>query len=332
LDKNAALAVAARWRDCAVSDLYEPGSTLKSVTASAVLQEQGLDMMNVHVFCSGTLQIGGHTIHCAPDPPDYGVHGDETLRDVLKNSCNIGMAQFGMHLGAEKLYDFERKFGFLNLPGSGLPGEAKSWLLSPEKFNRFTGSVGWSKIQLANVSFGQGISVTPLQLADAYCTIANGGALMQPHIVRAVRSHGVEKPVAPVAIRQVLSPDVSAMMRSILGTVVQDGTGKPAQIAGFTVGGKTGSAQMAGAHGYEAGHFVASFVGLVPLSHPRFVILCAVFEPQGVHWGAAVAAPVVHNIAKAAVMEYGITPDAPDQVDWNDHLSTKHDEISEIQE
>lgn len=318
-------AAIAAWRDGAVSDLYEPGSTLKTITASAVLQDEGLDAQYKHVFCNGELRIGKHTIHCAKDPPYYGVHGDEDLRGILKESCNVGMAQFGIGLGADNLYDFEQKFGFLDAPGSGLPGEAKSHLLNPADFNRWTGSRGWSEIQLANVSFGQGISVTPLQLTTAYCAIANGGTLMQPHIVRSITRGDITQVVAPTPIRRVLDPEVAATVRSMLGTVVQEGTGKPAQIAGFSVGGKTGSAQVAGPHGYEEGHYVSSFIGMVPLSNPRVVILCAVFEPQGVHWGAAVAAPVVHNLAKQAAIEMHLVPDAPEAVDWDDrHRSRKH--------
>lgn len=318
-------AAMASWRDGAVSDLYEPGSTLKTITASAVLQEEGLQAEFKHVYCSGTLQIGKRVIHCAKDPPYYGVHGDEDLRGVLKESCNVGMAQFGMGLGADKLYEYEQKFGFLDYPASGLPGEAKSSLLPPTSFNRFTGSVGWSKIQLADISFGQGISVTPLQLTSAYCAIANGGMLLRPHIVRAVSQGDKTQVVATQPIRRVLDPRVAAEMRSILGTVVTDGTGKPAQIAGFSVGGKTGSAQVAGPRGYEEGHYVASFIGMVPLSQPRLVILCAVFEPQGVHWGASVAAPVVHNLEKRATLEMHLLPDDPQAVDWDDHgKSQKH--------
>ncbi len=313
------LAIAARWRDSAVSDLYEPGSTLKTITASAVLQEQGLGMMDKTVYCSPTLQIGNHAIHEAADALTKNL-GSQNLRGILRVSSNVGMAQFGIGLGAERLYKYEQAFGFLDYPKSGLPGEQKSWLQSPDTFNRFTGSVGWSKIQLANISFGQGISVTPLQLAAAYAAVANGGVLMRPHIVHAVRVNGVETTVAPEAIRRVLSPEVAATVRSMLGTVVQDGTGKPAQIAAYSVGGKTGSAQVAGRHGYESGHYVASFVGMYPLSAPRLVILCAVFEPQGIHWGAAVAAPVVHNIAKQAMLLMHVPPDDPQAVDWDDHL------------
>ena len=143
---------------------------------------------------------------------------------------------------------------------------------------------------------------------------------MRPHIIRAIRKDGTDTWIKPEPVRRVVSPEVAAAVRSMLGTVVADGTGKSAQIADFSVGGKTGSAQVAGPHGYEAGHFVASFCGLYPLSHPRLVILCAIFEPQGIHWGAAVAAPVVHNIARAAMLQLQVPPDAPGRVDWDDHL------------
>ena len=322
LDAEQAAALEARRRDHAVSDLYEPGSTLKTITASAILQEQGLGMMDKYVYCSPTLQVGNHLIHEAADALTRNL-GSQNLRGVLRVSSNVGMAQFGMGLGAQKLYKYEQAFGFLDRPRSGLPGEQKSWLQSPKSFNRFTGSTGWAKIQLANISFGQGISVTPLQLAAAYAAIANGGTLMRPHILHAVRTGDQETPVPPEPIRRVLSPEVTVAVRSMLGTVVESGTGAPAQIASYSVGGKTGSAQVAGAHGYESGHFVASFVGMYPLSDPRLVILCAIFEPQGIHWGASVAAPVVHNIAKAAMLQMHVPPDAPETVDWDDHLKVK---------
>lgn len=316
LSKDEGIAWGARWRNSAVSDLYEPGSTLKTITAAAVLQEQGLGMMGKYVFCSGHLQVGKYVIHEAPDALTEHL-GNQNLRGILRVSSNVGMAQFGLNLGADRLFKYEQAFGFLDSPGSGLPGEEHSYLTSPEQRE-------WAGIRLANVAFGQGVSLTPLQLAAAYAAIANGGTLMRPHIIRAVRDGaGRETPVAPEPVRRVLDPEVAAAVRSMLGTVVQDGTGKPAQIAGFTVGGKTGSAQVAGRHGYEGGHYVASFVGMVPLSRPRLVILCAVFEPQGVHWGATVAAPVVHDIAKQAMLQLHVTPDAPDVVDWDDHLKRR---------
>ena len=322
LTRAAALAWATRWKSGAVSDLYEPGSTLKTITASAILQEQGLGMMDKRVYCSPTLSIGKRVIHEAADALTRNL-GEQNLRGILRVSSNVGMAQFGLSLGAPRLYEYERKFGFLDPPGSGLPGEASSHLSSPDAPDRFTGGVGWPRIKLANIAFGQGISLTPLQLAAAYGAIANGGMLMRPHIIRATRRDGKETLVAPTPVRRVLDPPVAAAVRSMLGTVVQAGTGRPAQIADFSVGGKTGSAQVSGPHGYEEGHFVASFVGLYPLSHPRLVILCAVFQPQGIHWGASVAAPVVHNIAREAMLQMQISPDAPGTLDWDDHLKAK---------
>lgn len=315
LTRDEAIAWQSRWRNSAVSDLYEPGSTLKTITASAVLQEQGLGMMDKTVFCSGHLQVGKHVIHEAPDALTAHL-GNQNLRGILRVSSNVGMAQFGLNLGAKRLFKYEQAFGFLDNPGSGLPGEQHSYLTPPDQRQ-------WASIRLANVAFGQGVSITPLQLAAAYSAIANGGTLMRPHIIRAIREGTVETPVAPEPVRRVLDPAVAAAVRSMLGTVVEDGTGKPAQIAGFSVGGKTGSAQVAGRHGYESGHYVASFVGMLPLSHPRLVILCAVFEPQGIHWGATVAAPVVHDLEKQAMLQMHVTPDAPTVVDWDDHLKTR---------
>ena len=322
LTRAAALVWATRWKSGAVSDLYEPGSTLKTITASAILQEQGLGMMDKRVYCSPTLSVGKRVIHEAADALTRNL-GEQNLRGILRVSSNVGMAQFGLSLGAPRLYEYEQKFGFLDPPGSGLPGEASSHLSSPDAPDRFTGGVGWPRIKLANIAFGQGISLTPLQLAAAYGAIANGGMLMRPHIIRATRRDGKETLVAPTPVRRVLDPPVAAAVRSMLGTVVQAGTGRPAQIADFSVGGKTGSAQVSGPHGYEEGHFVASFVGLYPLSHPRLVILCAVFQPQGIHWGASVAAPVVHNIAREAMLQMQISPDAPGTLDWDDHLKAK---------
>ena len=322
LTRAAALAWATRWKSGAVSDLYEPGSTLKTITASAILQEQGLGMMDKRVYCSPTLSIGKRVIHEAADALTRNL-GEQNLRGILRVSSNVGMAQFGLNLGAPRLYEYEQKFGFLDPPGSGLPGEASSHLASPDAPDRFTGGVGWPRIKLANIAFGQGISLTPLQLAAAYGAIANGGMLMRPHIIRATRRDGKETLVAPTPVRRVLDPPVAAAVRSMLGTVVQAGTGRPAQIADFSVGGKTGSAQVSGPHGYEEGHFVASFVGLYPLSHPRLVILCAVFQPQGIHWGASVAAPVVHNIAREAMFQMQISPDALGTLDWDNHLKAK---------
>ncbi|MDR3707211.1 MAG: penicillin-binding protein 2 [Capsulimonadaceae bacterium] len=299
-----------QWDNRAVSDLYEPGSTLKSVTLAAVLDAQGLDMQNHHVHCSGQIQIGNHVVHCAKDPPTYGVHGDEDMRAVLKNSCNIGAAQYAMHLGANKLYEYEKAFGFLDRPQIGLPGVQHSHLRSPDV-------KPWSLIQLANVGFGQGISVTPVQLAAAYCTFANGGMHITPHIVKGMLPQDPPK--------RIIKPEVAKALLSMLQTVVEEGTGKPAQIEGYNIGGKTGSAQVA-EHGHYGGEYIGSFCGIAPLNNPRLVILCTVNKPQGVHWGAVVAAPVVHDVAQQSLWYMNVVRDAPGKLDYADRNKVKTDD------
>lgn len=289
------------WDNRVACDLYEPGSTMKTLTMSAVLDSEGLDEMNHTIYCSGEWAVGGHIIHCAPDPPLYGHHGVEDMRKVLENSCNIGAAQFAMGLGADKLYHYQQAFGLFQAPDCGLPFPECSYLKSPEV-------KPWSKIQLANVAFGQGISITPLQLASIYATIANGGRRVYPHILE-----GAPTPPA----EQVVKPEVAQAMLSMLQSVVTDGTGEPAQISNFTIGGKTGSAQVA-EHGHYGDQYVGSFCGIAPLTHPRLVILCAIFKPSGVHWGAVVAAPVVHDIAKASLAYLKTPPDALGTQDYDD--------------
>jgi stage V sporulation protein D (sporulation-specific penicillin-binding protein) len=295
------------WDNRAVSDLYEPGSTLKTLTLSAVLDKEGLAAANRHVYCSGKLKIGNHIIHCAPDPPDYGVHGDEDMQDVLRNSCNIGASIYAMSLGAENLYYYQKQFGLFDRPDCGLPGAQYSHMVSPDV-------KPWSKIELATVSFGQGISLTGLQLASVYATIANHGVRVFPHIVL-----GAQPPEKPY---QVVKPEVANRMLSMLQAVVTDGTGQPAQIANYTVGGKTGSAQVA-EHGHYGDDYIGSFCGIAPLSDPRLVVLCIINKPVGVHWGAVVAAPVVHDILQQALWYLKVPIDAPGQPDWSTIAKTK---------
>jgi cell division protein FtsI/penicillin-binding protein 2 len=288
-----------QWDNRAVSDLYEPGSTLKTLTMAAVLDSEGLEAADRHVYCAGHMKIGGHTIHCAPDPPDYGVHGDEDMTDVLRNSCNIGASIYAMSLGANKLYHYEKAFGLLERPQCGLLGVQHSRLNDPLV-------KPWSKIQLADVSFGQGISLTGLQLASVYATIANNGVRVFPHIVL-----GASPPIKPY---QVIKPEVAQKVLTMLRAVVTSGTGLPAQIANYTVGGKTGSAQVA-EKGRYGDQYIGSFCGVAPISNPRLVVLCVINKPVGVHWGAVVAAPVVHDILQQSLWYLKVPPDAPGQLD-----------------
>lgn len=280
----------------AIAAPYEPGSTLKVITAAAALEEKKVTP-STFFYCSGRMQIGRRSIGCAHGDK----HGDESLSDVIKNSCNIATAQIGFKLGKETLHHYEKLFGFGDKTGSGLPGESRGTLSAPQT---------WSDIQLANVAFGQGISVTPLQIAAAYATIANDGIYLRPRIIRGTRDTDTEiVTVNPVEQgRRVVSPQTAGEVRQMLQAVVDGGTGKLARLDGYTAGGKTGTAQIA-EHGHYGGKFVASFIGMAPMNAPRFVILVAITAPQGDHYGGSVAGPVFKVIAEKALLSHRVSHD-----------------------
>jgi cell division protein FtsI/penicillin-binding protein 2 len=300
---NAKSSSPASRRDRAVTDLYEPGSTLKSITACAGLESKAITPSDIF-YCNRSMQIGRRVVHCSVHPPFMAGHGPSNVAKILKYSCNIGAADIGFKLGAARLYKFEEAFGFYEKPGSGLPGEVCGW---------HDNWKDWADIRLANIAFGQGINVTPLQMARAYCAIANGGLLMKPYVVKEVRKPDgkPEEQFVPTVARRVMSEDTSAMVAEMLQGVVSEGTGKTADVQGYRVCGKTGSAQKAsaGGRGYAAGKFVASFAGFLPLNDPRIVMLVAVDEPKGTHWGATVAGPVFQGAATRAMWHLKVPPD-----------------------
>jgi cell division protein FtsI (penicillin-binding protein 3) len=310
---NAAATDNGNWDDRAVTDEYEPGSTLKTLTLAAVLDKEGLQMANEHVYCTGRLKVGKYIIHCAQDPPDYGVHKDEAMQDVLRNSCNIGAAIYAMQLGAVNLYHYEKAFGLFDRPQCGLPGALGARLVDPSVKR-------WSQIQLADVAFGQGVSLTALQLASVYATIANKGVRVYPHIV--LGQQPTEQPY------QVIKPEVAAKMLMMLRAVVTSGTGTPAQVANYTVGGKTGSAQVA-EHGHYGDQYIGSFCGIAPITNPKLVVLCVINKPTGVHWGAVVAAPVVRTILQHALWYLNVPPDAPGQAAYVDPHAPKDEQTAD---
>jgi stage V sporulation protein D (sporulation-specific penicillin-binding protein) len=291
-------AVAARMNR-AVAAPYEPGSTLKVITAAAALEEHKVTT-STNFYCPGRMGIGRRSIGCAHGDK----HGSESLDDVIKNSCNIATAQMGFKVGKNTLHRYEKLFGFGEKTGSGLPGESRGMLTSPEK---------WSDIQLANIAFGQGLSVTPLQIAAAYATIANDGVYLQPRIVRGTRDAETEKmTIDPVPQgRRVVSPQTALDVRRMLQSVIDSGTGKLARLEGYTAGGKTGTAQIA-ENGRYGGKFVASFIGMAPMTSPRFVVLVAITAPQGGHYGGVVAGPVFKEIAEKALLSHRIPHDKAD--------------------
>ncbi|MBI5747120.1 MAG: penicillin-binding protein [Nitrospirae bacterium] len=275
-------------RNRAITDPYEPGSTLKTLVASAAIEE-GLVTPDELIYCeNGSFNIGGRVLH------DHEKHGLLPFKDVIKVSSNIGTAKVGMRLGEERLYKYIRAFGLGEKTDIDLSGESIGIVREP-------GS--WTVKSLPSISIGQEVAATPIQLITAVAAIANGGWLMRPHLVDEIRDQegNIVFKSAPEVIRRVVSFDTAREMIKILTRVTErGGTGEKAVISGYSVAGKTGTAQKkaAGSRGYSAEYFVSSFIGFVPSQDPRLIILVVIDEPEGVSWGGSIAAPVFKNVAE----------------------------------
>lgn len=306
---NARSVPPSKWRNRAVADLYEPGSTLKVLTIAAGLNE-GLDPHAVYAYCKGREKMKGGSVPCSLHHPFNNGHGAADMAKIIRHSCNIGAAHVAMRLGADKLYEYEKKFGLLERQKVGFGCEAVGWLPKPDT---------WPQIQLANIGFGQGIAVTPLQMACVYSTIANGGTYVAPRIIREVRNSDgtVYEAFAPPKGRRVISTEAARQLTRMMVGCVEEGTGKNAGIEGWAVAGKTGSAQIPNPNGggYLSGSFVASFMGFAPANKPKLVIAVVVNRPQGSHYGATVAAPVFREIAEKGLLYYRVPSDAPQKID-----------------
>ncbi|HEY8426284.1 MAG TPA: penicillin-binding transpeptidase domain-containing protein [Limnochordales bacterium] len=281
-------------RNRAVTDQFEPGSTFKIVTGAAAL-EAGVVRPDEHFFDPGFVAIGGGRVSCWLP----GGHGSQTFVEATENSCNPVFAILGaQRLGPEAFYRFARAFGFGQPLGIDFPGEAGGFLPAP-------GSVQHGELlRWANIGFGQGVAVTPLQLAMAAATIANGGVLMKPHLVKEIRTADgqVLERVRPVALRRVLSPGTAAEFARILRSVVVNGSGTRAEIPGYRVAGKTGTAQVPSPGGGYGDDAMASFVGFAPVDGARLVGLVMIYK-LGVQprWGGLWAAPVFRAIMEDAL-------------------------------
>jgi len=289
-------------RDRAVMDAYEPGSTFKLVTAAAALESHKVTL-ETRFPARDELEVGGRVIHNAED--DMPISGStETLEQIVQYSHNVGAAEVGTFVGPQTFYAMERRAGFGDPTNVGLPGENPGIVPPPSE---------WSAPSLATMSFGQGVSVTPIAMARYYAAIANGGLLMQPRIVRAVydQQGHLESTSEPKVVRRVFSEQTADELRQFLRSVVLHGTGNPtAQIAGYTTAGKTGTAQMVVGGEYRSGYYAASFIGMVPYEHPRYVIYVKIERPIGSYYGSVVAAPAFAEIARAAMLHAGILPAA----------------------
>lgn len=295
-DPQGALEAGARNR--AITDAYEPGSTMKTFTIAAAL-DAGVVTPDDRFDClMGRMMVGKYSIH------DTHPHGVLTVAEVFKFSSNIGATKIARRLGREAFADALERFGFGHPTGVGLPGERAGVVRPVEK---------WGDIGLANVAFGQGITVTPLQMAAGVSAIAGGGVYRQPRIVaRVVASDGTVDTPAVEPDRRVMSEAAArTMLRIMRGVTEPGGTARQAAIEGYEVAGKTGTAQKVSNGHYDPEKWVSSFIGVVPADDPRLVIIVIVDEPQGSHLGGGVAAPIFKTIAEQA-LRYLHVPPSPD--------------------
>lgn len=292
---------AALWKNRAVADVYEPGSTFKLVLAAAALDAHAVTPADRFVD-PGKIRINGATIHDAEPTERFA---SLSLSDIVKYSSNVGAAQVATRLGKRAFAAYIHRFGFGRPTGIDLPGEA-SGIVRPV--------AQWLGPSLQNIGFGQGISVTPIQLLVAASALATHGLAVHPHVVEAVRDpagHAVAgRGDAPPT--RVIAPSVADQVFAMMREVVQGGTGVKAQIPGYAVAGKTGTAQRPSASGgYEPGAYVASFVGIVPADSPRLAILVIVDSPRGAYFGGDVAAPVFREIARQVLWYLRVPPTQP---------------------
>jgi cell division protein FtsI (penicillin-binding protein 3) len=291
-------AVDAGARNRAITDAFEPGSTMKTFTIAAAL-DAGVVKPDDRFDClMGRMMVGKYSIH------DTHPHGILTVAEVFKFSSNIGATKIARKLGRDGLAAALTRFGFGKPTGVGLPGERAGVVRPVDK---------WGDIGFANVSFGQGLTVTPLQMVSGVSAIAGGGVYRQPRIVaRIVQADGSVETLPGAPERRVMAPAAARTMLSIMrGVTEQGGTAKQAAIDGYTVAGKTGTAQKVANGHYDPTKWVSSFVGVVPAEDPRLVIMVIMDEPQGGHLGGAVAAPIFKEIAEQSLRYLHVPPTAP---------------------
>ena len=286
-----------QWRNRAVTDPFEPGSTFKAILAAAALEEGVVRPGDRFYGEQGVITIANRTIH------DWKKYGWLTFQQVLQYSSNVGAIKVGLQVGRERYYRQVTAFGFGSLTGVGLPGESRGQLRPPDR---------WSGLSLASISIGQEVSVTGVQLLAAFGALANGGRLMQPYVIRALldRNGREVHRTESRAVRQVISAQTAATLTDILTSVVAEGTGHKAVVQGYAVAGKTGTAQKPDpvTHVYSRKPGVLSFIGFVPASAPRLVILALLDEPKTAVWGSEAAAPIFAAVAAPVLRHLDVTP------------------------
>jgi len=289
------------WRNPIVSDTYEPGSTFKLLTAAAGLEEDKVSV-NSTFNDKGYIIVNGVRINCwrSNNP-----HGLQTLTQGLENSCNPVFIEIGQRLGTETFFNYVEDFGFTEKTGILLPAEGNALVQAEERIG---------PVELATMSFGHGVSTTPIQVATAVSAIVNGGNLMQPLIVKSLSDDegNVVESFEPKVRRQVISKETSDEMRKMMESVVLKGSGKKAYIPGIGVGGKTGTTEKLVDGRYSKDLAYASFVGFAPVEDPKIVVLVIVDEPKDINFGSVVAAPIAHNILLDTLRYMKVEPEILD--------------------
>ncbi len=300
------------WRNKAIADTYEPGSVFKLITASAAIEE-GLvtDIDKEGQFtCTGGIEVAGVRIKCWRY---YRPHGAESLRQGLMNSCNPVFIGLGQQLGVTKYYEYLEKFKLLEKTGIDLPGEAGSIFLAKEKAG---------PVELATISFGQRFEITPIQLVTAVSAIANGGTSVTPRVVKQIiNSETKEVKEIPVKTNgTVISKETSEKVLSMMESVVSEGTGKNAKVAGYRIGGKTGTSE----DGVNTNKYVTSFCGVAPIDNPQVVVLVTLYNPtgEGGHQGGGVAAPVGGQIFSEILPYLEVQQGNQDEIEQVEEVET----------
>ncbi len=286
------------WRLRAITDTFEPGSVFKPFVVAAALQEQEVELDRVYDLGDGTMRIGAHSIR------DVTRREEMTVAQIIQKSSNVGSYKVALEIGRERFYDYIRAFGFGSPTGLGMRGEQLGMVWPPDR---------WAEISFANISFGQGISATPLQVMMGVSALANGGLLMKPKLVDEVRDRDGNLVWAneTTMIRRVISPEVAEQMAWAMSlTTLEAGTGTAGGLEHFTVAAKTGTAQQVDPETgrYSSEHWVSGFVGFAPAEAPEVAIGVFIDEPQGMRYGGAVAGPAFAEIAEEALARQGVLP------------------------
>lgn len=298
-------------RNLPIWSTYEPGSTFKIITLSASLQERTIDLYKDRYYDWGSIRVENANIKCWK----AGGHGEETFLQVVENSCNPGFVVMGQKLGKERLFNYIEKFGFGKKTGIDLNGEENGILFKLDK-------VG--PVELATTSFGQGVSVTPIQQITAVSAAINGGYLYKPYIVKRILEPETNNIIVEnnkTLVRRVIDESTSKEVRNALESVVANGTGRNAYIEGHSVGGKTGTAQKVNNGRYMVGNYIVSFIGFTPVSNPELIVYVAIDYPKGItQYGGTVAAPVAKEILSDSINILGIKEDnvKDKKYNWNE--------------